>query len=741
METKIYRIEGMHCASCAQRVERVTRQLEGVETSAVNLATEKLAITFNPAQLTSKAIEQAVAMAGYKAIPDEVKPEPNTPSAYQALWKQFLLSAAFTLPLLLVAMLPMFTTLPDSINPELNIGYRKFYAVLQLMLCVPVMFIGRRYFVSGFRNLFRAAPNMDSLIALGCSAAFLYGLYAVYRIVVHEQPTELYFESAAVILTLITLGKYMESKSKGKASEAIKRLIELAPKTATVVRNGKELELFVDAIVSGDVVLVKPGAKIPVDGKVVEGATTVDESMLTGESMPVDKQVGDMVTGASLNLNGYLKLTATKVGKDSTLAQIITLVENAQNSKAPIARLADKISGYFVPIVIALAVISAVVWLVAGQSWAFSLNILISVLVIACPCALGLATPTAIMVGTGKAAEYGILIKNGGALEMAGKLQAVVLDKTGTVTEGKPGITDIISQERLAEDELLQLAASAEKVSEHPLAKAIVEQAERKELPLFPLSAFTAITGYGLSATANNQLLLLGNEQLMNEKGIDISAVSQSAKQLTEQGKTVIYVSVNGTVEGLIALADKLKDGSKDAVERLHRLALEVVMLTGDNPVVAKTVADKLGIENVLSQVLPQQKAAAVQELQAQGKKVAMVGDGINDAPALATADMGIAIGAGTSVALESADVVLMKSELQDVATAIQLSRKTVRNIKENLFWAFGYNVLGIPIAMGVLYAFDGPLLNPMIAALAMSLSSVSVVGNALRLKRFKVKG
>lgn len=740
MKDQRFKIEGMSCASCARAIERSLSKVDGIAEANVNVATEKLSVSYDPAKVNEATIMQAVDFAGFTAIKEEDKQDEEAEPPSRVIWRRFVLSAIFTIPLLIVAMLPMIfhavgMHLPDSINPALH---PKANAIAQLLLCLPVVFIGRKYFVSGFTKLFRGAPNMDSLIAIGCSAAFIYGLYGTYQIVLNSTGVELYFESAAVILTLITLGKYMEAKSKGRASEAIQRLVELAPKTATILRDGVEVAVPVDAILKGDIVLVRPGDKIPVDGEVVEGSTSVDESMLTGESMPVDKAVGDKVIGSSINKNGFIKCRATAVGEASTLAQIIKLVEDAQGSKAPIAKLADKVSSYFVPIVILLAFAAGLTWFIATHEWSFSLKIAISVLVIACPCALGLATPTAIMVGTGKAAENGILIKNGASLEVAGKLQTIVFDKTGTITEGKPTVTDVITLGSLSESEILKYAASVEKLSEHPIAGAIVEKAKEQAVELLSVSSFKAISGYGVSAAASDRGLLLGNEQLMKKENVDLSKAADYIRTLSNEAKTLVLVAVNGALEGIVALADTVKEDSADAVDQLHRLSLEVAMITGDNVDTANSIARQVGIERVMAQVLPQEKAKAVQGIRQQGKIVAMVGDGINDAPALAASDMGIAIGAGTSVAIESADIVLMKNKLSDVVTAIQLSRKTVRNIKENLFWAFGYNVLGIPVAMGVWYAFGGPLLNPMIAALAMSLSSVSVVANALRLKRFK---
>lgn len=582
---------------------------------------------------------------------------------------------------------------------------------------------------------------MDSLIALGTSAAFIYSLFGTYMIYLGDISftMALYYESAAVILTLITLGNYFEAVSKGKTSEAIKKLMGLAPKTARIVRKDKEIEVAIDEVQVGDVVVVRPGEKVPVDGIVLEGSTSIDESMLTGESMPVGKKTNDKVIGASINKNGSFQYKVTNVGKDTALSQIIKLVEDAQGSKAPIAKLADKISGVFVPIVIILAILAGLAWFFLGQeSWIFALTITISVLVIACPCALGLATPTAIMVGTGKGAENGVLIKSGGALETTHKIETIVFDKTGTITEGKPKVTDIVTTNGISETNLLILAASAEKGSEHPLGEAIVNGAEERNLKLAKTESFNAIPGLGIEVSIEGQQLLLGNKKLMDERKISLGDLTESSNKLASQGKTPMYIAKDGEIAGIIAVADTVKENSLKAIEKLHRMGIEVAMITGDNKRTAEAIAKQVGIDRVLSEVLPEDKANEVKKLQSEGKKVAMVGDGINDAPALAQADIGIAIGSGTDVAMESADIVLMRSDLMDVPTAVELSKETIKNIRENLFWAFAYNILGIPVAMGLLYLFGGPLLSPVIAAAAMSFSSVSVLLNALRLKRFK---
>ena len=740
--TKVLKIEGMTCAACAKAVERVSRKLEGVTEANVNLATEKLVISYEPTQIKVSDIKKAVEKAGYKAVDDEVTVDSDKESKekeIKALWKRFIISAIFTVPLLYISMghmmgapLPMFL---DPMENPLN------FALLQLILTMPVVIAGRRFYTVGMKTLMKGSPNMDSLIAIGTGAAVVYGLFAIYKIIGGDASyaMHLYFESAAVIIALITLGKYLESVSKGKTSEAIKKLMGLQPKTALIIRDGKEVEISIDEVEVGDIILVKPGEKIPVDGEVVEGITSVDESMLTGESIPVEKNIGDPVIGASINKNGSIKYRATKVGKDTALAQIIKLVEDAQGSKAPIAKLADVISGYFVPIVIALAIISGLAWyLIGGGSATFALPIFISVLVIACPCALGLATPTAIMVGTGKGAENGVLIKSGTALETAHQIQTIVFDKTGTITEGKPKVTDIITVEGVSENELLQFAASAEKGSEHPLGEAIVREAEDKGIEFKKGDSFHAIPGHGIEVTIEGKNILAGNRKLMIEKNISLDNFESTSDQLAHEGKTPMYIAIDNRIAGIIAVADTVKENSRRAIEILHNMGIKVAMITGDNRRTAQAIAKQVNIDIVLAEVLPEDKANEVKKLQAEGKKVAMVGDGINDAPALAQADIGIAIGSGTDVAMESADIVLMRSDLLDVPTAIQLSKKTIKNIKENLFWAFGYNTLGIPIAMGVLHIFGGPLLDPMIAGAAMSLSSVSVLTNALRLKRFK---
>ncbi len=742
-KTKNLKLEGMTCAACAKTIERVTKKLDGVTEANVNFATEKLNVSYEASKVRLSDIKKAIEKAGYKAYEDEISVDMDREKKdkeIKAIWNRFLFSTLFSVPLLIVAMGPMILEQFGNFGTmSLVIHHLKIYGLLELIITLPIIFIGRKYFIVGFRSLLKGSPNMDSLVAMGTSAAFLYSLYGVFRILTGNQELQLYFESAGVILTLITLGKYLEAVSKGKTSEAIKKLMGLTPKTATIIRNDSEVEISIEEVEVGDIIVVKPGEKMPVDGVVIEGSTSVDEAMLTGESIPVTKNIGDKIIGASINKNGAIKYKTTKVGKDTALSQIIRLVEEAQGSKAPIAKMADVISSYFVPVVMSLALISALIWYFSGKDLVFSLTIFISVLVIACPCALGLATPTAIMVGTGKGAEYGVLIKSGIALETAYKLKKIVFDKTGTITEGKPKVTDIIPvNEEINKDYLLQVAASGEKGSEHPLGEAIVNAAIDRGLEFKKVEGFKALPGHGIEVKIENKDMLLGNLKLMNDKNINLFALEKISDKLAEEGKTPMYVAAEGELMGIIAVADTVKENSRKAIENLHKLGIEVAMITGDNRKTAAAIAKQVGIDVVLSEVLPEDKAKEVKKLQADGSKVAMVGDGINDAPALAAADIGIAIGSGTDVAIESADIVLIRSDLMDVATAIELSKKTIRNIKQNLFWAFGYNTLGIPVAMGILYLLGGPLLNPMIAALAMSFSSVSVLTNALRLKGFK---
>lgn len=739
-----FKVKGMTCASCANRIEKVVNKMDGVYEAVVNLALEDMNVKYDKRKVSVEDIEKVVKNAGYEAI--EIKDATKSDHKKDAQEKvkkarnRFIWAVVFAIPLLLIAMGPMLgLKLPGVINPDISPFN---YAFIQLILALIIAFIGKDFFIHGFKNLFHLSPNMDTLIALGSSAAILYGIYALVKIYqgdIHFAH-HLYFESAGMIVAFISLGKFLEAITKGKTSDAISKLMGLAPKTATIIVDGKEKVVGIDDVRVNDIILVKPGEKLPVDGEVVEGTTSVDESMLTGESIPVEKNPGDQVFGASLNKNGMFKYKATKVGKDTVLSKIINLVEDAQGTKAPIAKLADVISGYFVPVVIIIAVLSALAWFFIGnENLEFALNILISVLVIACPCALGLATPTAIMVGTGKGAENGVLIKSGVALEEAHKINTIVFDKTGTITEGKPKVTDIISAS-IKEDELLKFAAAAEKGSEHPLGEAIVKEAENRNIELPQIKIFNSIPGEGIITNIEGKDIVIGNRKIMDRSKIDISNIEAKAHNLADSGKTPMFIAIDGVLAGIIAVADTVKENSKKAVEALHNMGIEVVMLTGDNEKTAKAIAKQVGIDRVISDVLPEGKANVIKDLQNEGKKVAMVGDGINDAPALVTAEIGMAIGSGTDVAIESADIVLMRSDILDVVGAIQLSRATIRNIKQNLFWAFGYNVLGIPVAMGILKLFGGPLLNPMIGSFAMSLSSVSVLLNALRLKGFKPK-
>lgn len=746
MKTVTIPIGGMTCAACASRVEKALGKAEGISKASVNFATEKAMVEYDPQKTRLSAIKQVIEKTGYKALSIEKKAaidedKLRKEKEIRTLWRKFILAAVFAAPLLYLAMVPMISWLPFPFPKFLEpMQYPLTYALTQIALVIPVIIAGNKFYTVGFKALIQRSPNMDSLIAIGTSAAVIYSLYSTYQISIgnFHAVEGLYFETAGVIITLILLGKSLEAVSKGKTSEAIKKLMGLAPKTAIVIQDGKEMEIPIDEVEIGDVILVKPGEKIPVDGEVIDGHTAIDESMLTGESMPVDKKAGDKVYAASINTNGMIHFKATKVGDDTALAQIIKLVEDAQGSKAPIAKMADIVSGYFVPIVVLIAVIAFAGWLIGGQSLVFALTIFISILVIACPCALGLATPTAIMVGTGKGAEYGILIKGGEALETTHKIYTIVFDKTGTITEGKPEVTDIIAVSDITSERLLQIAASGEKGSEHPLGQAIVRRAEKENLENLTVEKFEAIPGHGIEVIIQGMDVLIGNRKLMDERDIALGKLGSQSDRLADEGKTPMYIAVNNKISGIIAVADVVKESSAKAIKKLQSMGIEVAMITGDNRKTAEAIAKQVGITRVLAEVLPQDKSNEVKKLQAEGKKVAMVGDGINDAPALVQADIGIAIGSGTDVAMESADIVLMKSDLMDVPTAIHLSKSTIRNIKQNLFWAFGYNVAGIPIAAGVLYLFGGPLLNPIFAAAAMSLSSVSVLTNALRLKRFK---
>lgn len=745
-KTQTFAIEGMTCASCAQTIEKAVGKLSGVDKASVNLATEKMQVSYNPSAISVSDVTGAVSNSGYAAVLETTDTQDNSRAEkrekkekrMKQLLNRFGISIIFTIPVLIISMGPMVgMPLPNIVDPMINAFN---FSLLQLILTLPIMVVSWEYFQKGFKTLFKGHPNMDSLIALGTASAFVYSLAATIRtgLGYGNFSDLLYYEVTGVILTLHTLGLFLEERSKGQMSSAIEKLVNLAPKTARVIRNGVEQEITVDEVALGDVIRVRPGECMPVDGVVVEGRTSVDESMLTGESIPVEKESGDEVIGASINKNGSIDYRATRVGSDTTLSKIIKLVEDAQGSKAPIARMADIITGYFVPIVIALAVLAGIAWLIAGQSGIFVLSVIITTLVIACPCALGLATPTSIMVGTGKGAEHGVLIKSGEALETTHNLDTIVFDKTGTLTEGKPIVTDILVTPLITKENLLYYAASGETGSEHPLGEAIVQKSKEENMTLAKPDHFEAIPGHGIRVEIEGKDMYIGNRKLMLEQKIDLSSMEKESDRLADEGKTPMYLSVDGELAGIIAVADTLKENSMKAVKELRRRGVEVIMITGDNKRTAKAIAKQVGIDSVLSEVLPEDKAEEVKKLQEAGKKVAMVGDGINDAPALAQADVGIAVGSGTDVAIESADIVLMRNDLTAVLTAIDLSHATLRNIKQNLFWAFAYNLVGIPVAMGLLYIFGGPLMSPMFAAVAMSFSSVSVLLNALRLRRFK---
>ena len=742
MAEKNYTVTGMSCASCANAVEKALNKNNDINAS-VNFATEKLNIEYDEKKYNFDKIREIVESAGYGLVEDMI--EDKKMELYQekikSLKNRLILAIIFVVPLLYISMGHMLgAVLPEFLNPKVN---PLNFALAQFVLTLPIIYAGRDFFLHGFKNLVRKSPTMDSLIAIGATAAVLYGIYATFRIVTvdPEAHMDLYYETAGTIITLILFGKLLEAKTKGQTSSAIKKLIGLQPKKAKIIENGAEKEVLIENLKVGDIVIVKPGEKIAVDGRIVEGATSIDESMLTGESLPVSKKVGDKVVGGSINKNGSIRFEATEIGKNTVLSQIIKLVEEAQGSKAPISRMADIVSAYFVPIVIGIAIITGIAWFLSGSGLVTALSFFIAVLVIACPCALGLATPTSIMVGTGKGAENGILIKSGEALETAHKIKTVVFDKTGTITKGKPVLTDLIAYGKYNENELLKIAASVENDSEHPLAEAIVNKAKEKNIEIKPYEKFRAMPGYGIRAIFEGKEVQIGNRKLMENRKINVEISQKDYDILSNEGKTPMYISIDKELAGLVAVADVIKETSKEAIEKLKKMGIKTIMLTGDNEKTAKFIAKQVGIDDVISEVLPYQKSQKVKELQEKDEFVAMVGDGINDSPALAQANVGIAIGNGTDVAIESADIVLIRNDLRDVAGAISLSKATITNIKENLFWALFYNVLGIPFAAGIFYAFfNGPKLDPMIAAFAMSFSSVSVLGNALRLKFFKVK-
>ncbi len=755
-----FTVTGMTCSACSAHVDKAVRKLEGVSEVNVNLLGGSMTVEYDPAAESPEDIMAAVDAAGYGcALPQaaagkgEARADARAQAARQmeeelrGMKRRFLTSLCFLIPLFYIAMGHMMGwPLPAFLHDSRNAFA---FALIQFLLVLPIMYINDKYYRVGFKTLLHGAPNMDSLIAVGSAAAVLYGVAALFQIGyglghgdmarVEHWAMDLYFESAGMILTLITLGKYLETRSKGKTSQAISRLMDLAPKTATVLREGVETEVPVEEVAVGDLILVRPGGSIPVDGVVTDGVSAVDESALTGESLPVEKGPGDRVVSASINKSGSFTFRATRVGDDTTLAQMIALVDEAASSKAPIAKLADKVAGVFVPVVMVIAAVTAAAWLLAtGGDITRALTAGVAVLVISCPCALGLATPVAIMVGTGKGAEYGILIKSAQALETLHTIQTIVLDKTGTVTQGRPRVTDIQPVGDVTVEELLCVAASLEKPSEHPLSEAIVHEAEERNIPLVPAENFSALHGRGVMADLQGSAFLAGNRAMMEEHGVDLAGQLAAADTLAENGRTPLYFAQDGRLIGLIAVADTVKPTSAAAIAAFRDLGIDVVLLTGDNQRTANAIGRELGVSTVIAEVLPQDKERVIAELQAQGKKVAMVGDGINDAPALARADVGLAIGAGTDVAIESADVVLMKSDLLDAVTAVQLSRKVIRNIKENLFWAFIYNIIGIPLAAGVWYPLFQLQLSPMFGAAAMSLSSVCVVSNALRLKFFR---
>jgi len=744
---KTFALKGMTCAACVAANERAVGKLPGIARVSVNLATERMEVEFDPNAVDVAQIQAAVKKAGYEAELLE-KPSSAPPPVYEAYgWTRFTVSAVFAAILLYVAMGSMIgLPLPSFIDHRTA---PLTFALVQLVLLIPVLAAGKSFYIHGFKSLFHLSPNMDSLIAIGTSSAILYSLFSMWRIANgdHSASMQLYFETAAIIITLIMLGKNLESRSKRRTSEAVRKLMRLRPTTATVLEGEQERKVAVDDVKPGNLLLVRAGERIPVDGKVRSGNSSVDESMLTGESMPVEKADGAPVYSGTINLNGALVMIAEKVGEDTALARIIRLVEEAQSSKAPIARLADQVSAVFVPVVMGIALIAAFGWLLAGHTITFALTVFVSVLTIACPCALGLATPTAVMVGTGKGAELGILIKSGEALETVHKIHTVLFDKTGTITQGKPALTDVVPAEGYSREEVLSLAASAELASGHPLADAIVSKAREKGLAISRADHVETMPGKGIvaklsSEAADSTLLAVGNSALAESLGISIAKcapdLQEMATRLAGMGKTPMFVMKNSLPVGLIAVADQPRPEARAVVAALEKLGIDVAMITGDSRCTADAIAAQVGISEVYAEVLPSEKASIIKRIQASGRKIAMVGDGINDAPALAQADVGIAVAAGTDIAMESADIVLMHNNICDVATAIHLSRRVIKTIRQNLFWAFGYNVLGIPIAAGLLYMFGGPLLSPVFAAAAMSLSSVSVVTNALRLKGYR---
>ena len=754
MKSQKFDIKGMTCSACSTAVDRNVKKLEGINEVNVNLLNNSMIVKYDENVLNNETIIKKVQDAGYEAFLVENGKKTQKNSTEENLGKietnelknRLIISFIFAIPLFYISMGHML----NWYLPHLFHGYSNAitFAFTQFLLALPIVFINIKYYKVGFKTLYKGSPNMDSLIAIGTSAAMIYGVFSIYKIgyglgnndidMVIQYSHDLYFESAAIVLTLITLGKFLEARAKENTSEAINKLINLTPKTALVLRNNQEIEIPVDELVLKDIVIVKPGNIVPTDGVIIFGNSSIDESMLTGESLPVSKKVGDKVIGASINKSGSFKFEVTKLGEDTVLSQIIKLIEEASSSKAPISKLADRISAIFVPTVIVISILATVTWLFLGYSFEFALSIGIAILVISCPCALGLATPTAIMVGTGKGAQNGILIKSAESLEIAHTINTVVIDKTGTITEGKTQVTDIFTSEKITQDKLLQLCATIEKNSEHPLADAILKKTQEKEIELLNATDFEALNGLGIKAKVEDRVFYIGNKKLLDSKNISLDLFYEKSEKLANEGKTPIFIADENEVLGLIAISDVVKPTSKDAILEFEKMGLEVIMLTGDNYKTANAIAKQININNVIAEVLPQDKEKEIQKLQSLGKKVAMIGDGINDAPALVRADVGIAIGAGTDIAIESANIVLVKSDLLDAVKAIQLSNAVIKNIKQNLFWAFFYNIIGIPLAAGVFYTVLGWKLSPMFAGAAMSLSSVTVVLNALRLKLFE---
>ncbi|MFX4230370.1 heavy metal translocating P-type ATPase [Aliarcobacter butzleri] len=754
MKSQKFDIKGMTCSACSTAVDRNVKKLEGINEVNVNLLNNSMIVKYDENVLNNETIIKKVQDAGYEAFLVENGKKTQKNSTEDNLGKietnelknRLIISFIFAIPLFYISMGHML----NWYLPHLFHGYSNAitFAFSQFLLALPIVFINIKYYKVGFKTLYKGSPNMDSLIAIGTSAAMIYGVFSIYKIgyglgnndidMVIQYSHDLYFESAAIVLTLITLGKFLEARAKENTSEAINKLINLTPKTALVLRNNQEIEIPVDELVLKDIVIVKPGNIVPTDGVIIFGNSSIDESMLTGESLPISKKVGDKVIGASINKSGSFKFEVTKLGEDTVLSQIIKLIEEASSSKAPISKLADRISAIFVPTVIVISILATVTWLFLGYSFEFALSIGIAILVISCPCALGLATPTAIMVGTGKGAQNGILIKSAESLEIAHTINTVVIDKTGTITEGKTQVTDIFTNEKITQDKLLQLCATIEKNSEHPLSDAILKKAQEKAIELLNATDFEALNGLGIKAKVEDRLFYIGNKKLIDSKNISLDLFYEKSEKLANEGKTPIFIADENEVLGLIAISDVVKPTSKDAILEFEKMGLEVIMLTGDNYKTANAIAKQININNVIAEVLPQDKEKEIQKLQSLGKKVAMIGDGINDAPALVRADVGIAIGAGTDIAIESANIVLVKSDLLDAVKAIQLSNAVIKNIKQNLFWAFFYNIIGIPLAAGVFYTILGWKLSPMFAGAAMSLSSVTVVLNALRLKLFE---